>query len=63
MAIILTILGVGAVLIAYVIMEKRFNQRHCPECGFGVSIDGIDETCPRCGALIRQADQPQKSYK
>jgi len=52
MAVILAILGVSAVLIAYVIVEKRINLRACSECGFRVSIDGLDEDCPRCGRLI-----------
>jgi rubrerythrin len=33
-------------------VEKRINQRPCPECGYRVSIDGLDEDCPRCGAMI-----------
>lgn len=57
MAVILAILGVGAVLIAYVIIEKRMNLRPCPECGFRVSIDGLDEDCPRCGTLIPQVSE------
>lgn len=52
MAVILSILGVSTVLIAYVLIEKRINLRPCHECGFRVSIDGLDEDCPRCGALI-----------
>jgi anaerobic ribonucleoside-triphosphate reductase len=55
MAIILAILGVSAVLIAYVMIEKRINLRPCPECGFQISIDGLDEDCPQCGSLIPQA--------
>ena len=54
MAVILAILGVTAVLIGYVMIENRINLRPCPECGFRVSKDGIDEDCPRCGALIPQ---------
>ena len=54
MAVILAILGVSAVLIAYVIIEKRISLRSCPECGFRVSIDGLDEDCPRCGSIIPQ---------
>ena len=54
MAAILAILIVSAVLIAYVAIEMRINLRPCPECGFRVSIDGLDEDCPRCGSLIRQ---------
>lgn len=54
MAIILAILVVSAVLIGYVMIEKRINLRPCPECDFRVSIDGPDEDCPRCGSLIPQ---------
>lgn len=52
MAVILVILGVSAVLIGYVMIDRRMNLRACPECGFRVSIDGLDEICPQCGALI-----------
>lgn len=52
MWILLTIVIGSAVLTAYVMIEKRINQRACPECGFGVSLDGLDEDCPRCGSLI-----------
>ena len=51
---ILVVMGVCAVLIGYVIVEKRINLRPCPGCGFRVSIDGLDESCPRCGRLIPQ---------
>jgi uncharacterized paraquat-inducible protein A len=54
MAVILAILGVSAVLIAYVVIEKRISLRSCLECGFRVSIDGLAEACPRCGAIIPQ---------
>jgi ssDNA-binding Zn-finger/Zn-ribbon topoisomerase 1 len=54
MAILLAILVVGAVLIAYAMIEKRISLRRCPECGFRVSIDGLDEDCPKCGSLIPQ---------
>jgi endogenous inhibitor of DNA gyrase (YacG/DUF329 family) len=59
MAIILAILGVGAVLVAYVIAERRINLRPCPECGFSVSIDGLNEDCPRCGTLIPQVSESE----
>lgn len=52
MRIILAALVAGVVLAAYVLIERRINQRACPECGFRVSIDGLDEDCPRCGSLI-----------
>jgi ribosomal protein S27AE len=54
MKIVLAFAIVAAVLIAYAIVEKRINQRGCPACGFRVSIDGLDEDCPRCGSLIPQ---------
>jgi rubrerythrin len=57
MRIFLSILFVAAVLIAYVIVEKRINRRSCPECGFGASIDGPDEDCPHCGSLIPQREK------
>jgi hypothetical protein len=54
MAILLAILIIGTVLALYVRLEKRINLRSCPECGFRVSIDGLDEDCPKCGSLIPQ---------
>jgi rubrerythrin len=54
MKIALAFVIVAAVMVAYAIVEKRINQRGCPECGFRVSKDGLDEACPRCGALIPQ---------
>jgi rubrerythrin len=59
MAIILAVLVVGAVLIAYVIIEKRINLLPCPECGFRVSIDGLDEDCPRCGSVVPQVSKTE----
>lgn len=52
MWILLAIVIGGGVLITYVMIEKRTNQRSCPQCGFRVSLDGPDESCPRCGSLI-----------
>lgn len=52
MALILAMLGAGAVLFAYVLLERHINQRSCLECGFRISIDALDEDCPRCGSLI-----------
>jgi hypothetical protein len=49
MKIVLAFVILAAVLAAYAIFEKRINQRGCPECGFRVSIDGLDEDCPRWG--------------
>jgi ssDNA-binding Zn-finger/Zn-ribbon topoisomerase 1 len=63
MVIILAILVVGAALIAYAMIEKRINLRPCPECGFKVSIDGLDEDCPRCGSLIPQVMKPEVTGK
>lgn len=57
MILILAIIAVAAVLIGYVMIEKRINLRPCRECGFRVSIDGVDEDCPRCGALIPQVTE------
>jgi rubrerythrin len=52
MRIALAFVILGAVLFVYAFVEKRINQRGCPECGFRVSKDGLDEDCPHCGALI-----------
>lgn len=52
MWIVLTALIVAGLLIAYVKVESRINQRPCPECGYRVSKDGPDEDCPTCGAMI-----------
>ena len=49
MGIILGILIGGGGLLVYSIIEKRINQRACPECGFKVSVDSPEEECPRCG--------------
>ena len=57
MWILLAIVIGGVVLLTYVMIEKRINQRACPECGFRVSIDGLDEICPRCGSLIPEYKQ------
>ncbi len=45
-------LGIAA-LVVYVVIEKRINQRKCPECGFGRARDFPVEQCPRCGALVK----------
>jgi len=42
------------VLMAYSMIEKRMNQRPCPDCGYGVSVDAINEQCPRCGSLVNE---------
>lgn len=57
MGLILAILIAAVVLVGYVIVEKRINQRACSECGFRVSIDAPDEDCPRCGSLIAEYEE------
>ena len=42
-----------SMLAAYILLEKRINQRRCPECGIGASDRNPDETCRRCGALLK----------
>ncbi|HWO01720.1 MAG TPA: hypothetical protein VNS63_20855 [Blastocatellia bacterium] len=54
MALFLVIVFGSAVLIAYSIIEKRINQRACPECGFKVSIDSPDGDCPSCRPVLDQ---------
>ena len=48
---LVTTLGT-ALLIAYSMIEKRINQRACPECGFRLSMDAPEGDCARCNALI-----------
>jgi rubrerythrin len=50
--IILTVVVGGAAIIAYSLIEKRINQRACPECGFGIFVDALPEQCPRCGIIV-----------
>jgi rubrerythrin len=50
--IILTVVVGGAAIIAYSLIEKRINQRACPECGFGIFVDALPEQCPRCGTIV-----------
>jgi Zn finger protein HypA/HybF involved in hydrogenase expression len=50
MAMLLSALIAASALIAYIMVEKRINRRACPECGFTVSVDAIEEQCPNCGA-------------
>jgi hypothetical protein len=52
MKILLSVLFGAVVLMAYIMIEKRLNQRACPVCGFSVSADAVNESCPRCDALI-----------
>lgn len=54
---ILVILVVAVVLVVYVMIEKRVDQRPCLECGFRVAIDGPEETCPVCGSLIPKRER------
>ena len=53
---LLGILLAGAVLIAYVMIEKRINLRPCPICGLRISRDAVNEPCPRCDALINPTE-------
>ena len=55
MKLLLGILIGAIVLIVYVMIEKRLNQRACPICGFSISADAVNEPCPRCDALINPA--------
>lgn len=57
MWLLLAILFSGVALTTYAFVERRINQRRCPECGFGVSKDGLDEDCPRCAAIIPRYDK------
>jgi rubrerythrin len=56
MKILLSVLFCAVVLMVYVIIEKRLNQRACPACGFSVSADAVNESCPRCDALINSLE-------
>ena len=55
MTLLLVIVLGTAVLVVYSMIEKRINQRACPECGFRLSIDAPDGDCARCHALSDQA--------
>jgi len=57
MKLLLGVLFGAVVLIAYVLIEKRINQRPCPVCGFQISADAVGEPCPRCDALINPLPQ------
>ena len=52
MRLILAAVIIGFLLAAYVMIEKRMNQRSCPACGYKVSVDGPDEDCPKCQSFI-----------
>jgi len=52
MKIFLSVLFSAIVLVAYSMIEKRLNQQACAVCGFSVSADAVNQSCPRCDALI-----------
>lgn len=52
MAFIISIGAIVAGLFLYIKIEKRFGQRRCSACGFGVSIASPDRDCPHCGGRI-----------
>lgn len=54
MALLAAIIVVTALVIAYSMIERRINQRTCPECGFRVSQDAPVDACPRCNPLFDQ---------
>jgi len=51
-ALVLAIVLCTAVLVAYSRLERRINQRACPECGFKVSRDAPGGDCPRCAPVV-----------
>jgi len=54
MVILLAILLGAAALVAYSMIEKRINQRVCPECGYTISLDAVEEQCPRCDSILSE---------
>jgi rubrerythrin len=56
MKILLSILFCAVALLAYSIIEKRLNQQPCSVCGFSVSADAVNGSCPRCDALINSPE-------
>lgn len=60
---LLSILIGAAVLVAYLVVEKRINQRACLECGFTLSVDAIEEHCPRCDAPLGEIPGPRAGNK
>ena len=50
----LVVILVAAVLVGYMLIEKRINLRACPECGFKVSIDSPSGDCPRCRPVLNR---------
>ena len=60
---LLSILVAAGVLIAYYMIEKRINQRACPECGYTISLDAVEEQCPNCDALLGETNRPRPGKK
>jgi rubrerythrin len=52
-----TIFVGGALLLAYVLIEKRINQRRCLVCGYSASVDALPEHCPKCGSTISEREE------
>ncbi|HWP41610.1 MAG TPA: hypothetical protein VNO14_00145 [Blastocatellia bacterium] len=52
LALLLTIIIGGAVLLAYCLIERHINQRACITCGYRASVDATNDQCPRCGSAI-----------
>ncbi|HKG21255.1 MAG TPA: hypothetical protein VKC34_05095 [Blastocatellia bacterium] len=52
-SLVLELLFGFSLLFAYIMIEKRINQRKCPACGNKVSVDDPGEACTRCGALLK----------
>ncbi|HST24278.1 MAG TPA: hypothetical protein VLR90_24460 [Blastocatellia bacterium] len=63
MAMLLSVLIGAGVLFAYYMVEKRINQKACPECGFTMSVDAVEEQCPSCDALLSEINSPRHSKK
>jgi predicted RNA-binding Zn-ribbon protein involved in translation (DUF1610 family) len=57
MGVLIAALIITAAIVAYVKLERRLNQRPCPDCGFRVAMDGPPEDCPKCGSLIPVRDE------
>jgi hypothetical protein len=63
MAMLLSVLIGAGVLFAYYMVEKRINQKACPECGFTMSLDAVEEQCPNCDALLGEINSPRPGKK
>lgn len=60
-ALVSAIVLCAAVLAAYSWLEKRINQRACPECGFRVSLEASGEDCPRCAPVLEsELQEPEQ---